>query len=110
MAKDERYRRLIASKRWHMLRRAVLTAHPLCQDCEEQGLVRPATEVHHVVPCEYATNGREMENLMFDERNLVALCHDCHVRRHTEMGRSGRAAAKRRNEEQISRVVARFFD
>jgi len=109
MSKDATYKRLIGSRRWQLLRRAVLTAHPLCEECEREGYVTPATEVHHVIPCENATNTREMENLMFDDRNLMALCHYHHVQKHMEMGRSGKAAAKRKNEEHLSRVVARFF-
>lgn len=110
MAKDATYRRLINTVRWQRLRRAVLTAHPLCERCEESGLVTPSCEVHHRVPVESAVTLREKEQLMFDSANLEALCHDCHVVRHTEMGRSGREATRKRNDEQTRAVVARFFD
>ena len=46
---------------------------------------------------------------MYDPDNLEALCHDCHVIRHTEMGRSGKEATRKRNDEQTRAVVARFF-
>lgn len=46
---------------------------------------------------------------MYDPHNLRALCHDCHVRVHTEAGRSGREATKKRNAEQVAQVISRFF-
>ncbi len=110
MAKDADYRRLIHSARWLRLRREVLTRHPLCARCEEEGRVRTATEVHHVRPVEEATCLREKELLMFSPSNLRPLCHDCHVKTHTEMGRSGREANTRRKAEQASLINRRFFD
>mgnify|MGYP002524169428 FL=1 len=59
MAKDETYKRLINTSRWQSLRRAVLTAHPVCERCEAEGLVTPACEVHHRVPVESAVTPRE---------------------------------------------------
>ena len=82
MAKDKDYRRLIHSNRWIKLRRAKLTACPLCEDCKETGRITPATEVHHIKPVEDALNLADKESLMFDIHNLRALCHDCHVAAH----------------------------
>jgi len=47
---------------------------------------------------------------MYDPGNLMALCHDCHVKIHTEMGRSGKKATQRRNAEQIAGAIKKFFD
>lgn len=110
MAKDRTYKKLINSGRWLRLRRAVLTQHPICQHCEAEGLVTPSSEVHHRVPVETALTPMEKERLMFDPLNLVALCHACHVRAHVELGRSGKEATRKRNEEQTRAVVSRFFD
>ena len=66
MAKDKDYRRLIHSNRWIKLRRAKLTACPLCEDCKETGRITPATEVHHIKPVEDALNLVDKESLMFD--------------------------------------------
>lgn len=110
MAKDDDYRKLIHTERWLLLRRVVLSAYPLCQDCQDRGLITPATEVHHLSPVEEAINYADKVQRMYDRSNLRALCHDCHTRRHTEMGRSGKAAAKRRNEEHVKQVISRFFD
>jgi len=46
---------------------------------------------------------------MYDVNNLRALCHDCHVKVHTEMGRSGKAATKRHNAEVVAGVIKKFF-
>ena len=109
MAKDADYRRLIHTRRWLELRRRVLTERPLCQRCAEEGFVTAATEVHHVLPVEEAVTFREKERLMFDRSNLRALCHACHVRTHTEMGRCGRAMTRRRNEARSESFRRRFF-
>lgn len=109
MAKDATYNRLIHSERWLLLRRNIITRHPVCQRCEEEGRLTPACEVHHIIPAETAINESEMRRLMFDPHNLRALCHDCHVKTHTEMGRSGREATKKRNREQVTAVVRKFF-
>lgn len=50
-----------------------LRSHPLCADCERQGRVTPATDVHHLV-ARRAGGGDE-------ESNLEALCHSCHSKR-----------------------------
>ena len=109
MAKDKEYQRLIHTTRWLQLRRQVLTVHPICQDCEQQGIITPATEVHHVRPVEEAIGHTERRQRMYDPHNLRALCHDCHVKRHTELGRSGREATKKRNADQVAQVLKKFF-
>lgn len=110
MAKDKYYQQLINTGRWLRLRRAVLTEHPLCQRCQEEGRITAATEVHHVRPVEEAINKAGKLQLMYDPANLRALCHDCHVKTHTEAGRSGKEATKKRNGEQVAQVIKKFFD
>lgn len=109
MAKDKDYRRLIHTSRWLRLRASVIAEHPLCERCAKEGFVTAASEVHHIRPVEYGLNLREKERLMFDRRNLRALCHACHVKEHIEMGRSGREAAKRRNRAQTEAAIRKFF-
>lgn len=92
-----------------MLRRDTITAHPLCQRCEAEGRISPATEVHHRHPVEYGQTYAEKCRLMFDPSNLCALCHDCHVKEHTEMGRSGKAATRRRVDAQVRTFLKDFF-
>lgn len=85
MAKDAQYRRWIASTRWLRLRRSVLTAHPLCERCAQEGYVSAATEVHHIRPVEDGVTWSDRQTRMFAPSNLRALCHNCHVRTHVEM-------------------------
>ena len=56
-------------------RDAFLACHPLCQDCQAAGRMRPATEVHHVERIAAAPQRKR------DWRNLRALCRACHSRR-----------------------------
>lgn len=109
MAKDKDYRKLIHASRWLKLRKEVLNRYPLCQRCGQEGRIAAATEVHHVKPVEEALSYTEKRSLMYDPGNLMALCHDCHVRIHTELGRNGREATKKRNERQVLNIVNRFF-
>ncbi len=109
MAKDKDYIRLIHTARWVHLRRDKLTAHPLCERCEELGKVTASAEVHHVIPVENGLSKQEKERLMFDSTNLMALCHECHVKIHTEMGRCGKTQAKNRAKEHLKRFVDRFM-
>lgn len=109
MSKDADYRKMINSARWMKLRRDVLNANPLCERCKKEGYITPANEVHHHRPVEYGLNFAEKERLMFDPLNLRALCHDCHVKEHIEMGRSGKVATKRRNKEQVKELINKYF-
>ncbi|HZC81646.1 MAG TPA: HNH endonuclease signature motif containing protein [Nitrospiraceae bacterium] len=49
-----------------------LREHPLCVTCLKEGIVKPATDVDHVIP-----HGGT-ERLFWDEENWQALCHECH--------------------------------
>lgn len=109
MAKDKEYNKLIHTNKWLRLRRNVLTKHPICQRCEAEGRLTPATEVHHVRPVEEAFSKVERVQRMYDPHNVRALCHDCHVKTHTELGRSGKEANKKRNAEHVQQVVNKFF-
>jgi 5-methylcytosine-specific restriction protein A len=110
MAKDKDYIKLIGTAKWQRLRRAKLSANPECERClEEKNRPEPATEVHHVIPVEHGLTYREKETLMFDFGNLRSLCHDCHVKTHNEMGRSGKKQNRRKTKEQLERFVKKFF-
>lgn len=109
MAKDKYYNQLIHAGKWLRLRCAVLTEHPICERCEEEGRLTTATEVHHIRPVEEGYSYADKLQRMYDRANLRALCHDCHVKTHTELGRSGRKATKKRNAEQVARINKKFF-
>ena len=92
-----------------MLRREILNKHPLCQRCEKEGYITPACEVHHVRPVEEALTYKEKERLMFDPNNLRALCHACHVRTHTELGRCSKESNVKRQKDKALDFVNKFL-
>jgi 5-methylcytosine-specific restriction protein A len=90
MAKDKDYIKLISSGKWAKIRRVKLNFNPICELCEKEGYITAATEVHHIQPVEEMLTYADKERMMFNPSNLCSLCHDCHVKIHTEMGRSGK--------------------
>lgn len=102
------YQKMINSSRWVMLRRAILNKHPFCQNCETRGIWRAATEVHHVMPVEDGLTVTDMSRLMFNAQNLRALCHDCHVAVHKDLGRGGRKRNERVTKEYLTQIKERF--
>lgn len=56
--------------RWRRIRRMVIAEEPLCRECKKNGIVKPATDVHHI-------DGNPMNNR---RENLEPLCHECHSR------------------------------
>ena len=65
--------------RWNMLSKRKRAHNPLCEDCEANGRIEPATEVHHIVPV--SVN----KHLIHEWTNLVSLCGYCHDQRHKDM-------------------------
>ncbi len=109
MAKNQTYNKLIHTTRWLKLRRAVLNAHPVCQMCEAERRVSAATEAHHIVPCETALTESEMERLMFDPHNIMALCHYHHRKVHEAMGKGGKKGNRIRANERLQNFVKKFL-
>lgn len=60
---------------WQQFRLRVLAERPLCQDCEAEGKVTEAVEVHHVEKIKHAPHRR------LDQTNVLALCESCHAQR-----------------------------
>ena len=69
------------STTWQKCRDAYMKkAKGLCEDCYKKGLIVPAEEIHHI---EFITPDNINDpkiTLNFD--NLVALCRECHRKRH----------------------------
>ena len=63
---------------WKRIRDRYIKSHPLCEECEKQGRLTPAEEVHHIRPLSKG-GGNEKSNLM-------ALCKSCHSRITVESG------------------------
>lgn len=109
MARDKDYIKLIHAARWVKLRHDKLSRNPICERCEEEGRITPATEVHHITPVEIGVTRQDKERLVYDWHNLRSLCHECHVKTHTEMGRSGKELTKNRAREHLRRFVEKFM-
>ncbi|WP_153740920.1 HNH endonuclease [Marinobacter nauticus] len=58
--------------KWQKARERFLQSHPLCIKCHENGRVKAATDVDHIVP------HRGDMKLFWDDSNWQALCHSCH--------------------------------
>lgn len=68
-------KRFLDSAAWRRLRRIKLGKNPLCQDCEDEGRISPAIDVHHI------KSRRERPELAMVLTNLRSLCRPHHTRR-----------------------------
>ena len=81
--KDPNNVKLIKSSKWRKVRNEYLHEHPTCERCGKL-----ATEVHHIKPLTRFKNDLpKMEQMAFDEDNLMAVCPSCHVKLHVELGK-----------------------
>lgn len=55
---------------WKRIRDRYIARHPLCEQCQRDDKITPATEVHHIQPL--SRGGTHAED------NLMSLCHVCH--------------------------------
>lgn len=91
------------SKEWQQLRIEKLRANPLCEVCEQDGIVTSAHAVHHRHPIEDSTSKAEMRKWAFMWDNLVSVCDACHAKIHKEQGKGTKALAKQRAEQRHER-------
>ena len=63
---------------WKRIRDRHISQHPLCEQCEKEGKLIPAAEVHHKIPL--TAGGTH------DKSNLISLCKSCHAKIHAERG------------------------
>jgi 5-methylcytosine-specific restriction protein A len=68
------------SKEWNKVRDAKLERNPLCEMCEHDGYIKPASLVHHIKP---VIDGGDSS-----ADNLMSLCASCHNKVHSEKGKS----------------------
>lgn len=61
--------------RWQQFRLTYIAEHPLCVDCEAEGIVGPATDIHH------ERKLADHPEAKYDERYLKALCVPHHSKR-----------------------------
>lgn len=69
------------STRWKHKRLAILRRDGYkCQHCKRYGRAVEATEVHHI------KHADEYPELVWENSNLISLCHACHNKQHPEKG------------------------
>ena len=92
------------------MRAAYLSAHPVCEDCEQAGRTTIATEVHHIRPIESAA-GRpaDMQELAFNPCNLRALCTACHMEAHRVLHSNDLSASKERARAELTAFASAYL-
>lgn len=82
-ARRKERQKLYQMKQWRQLSQWYKTHHPLCQRCEENGLVTPSEHIHHILsPFDYGLSQTERISRLLDEDNLMSLCAQCHAAEH----------------------------
>ena len=101
------------SKEWRELRIQKLRANPLCEVCEQEGIVTSAHAVHHRHPIEESTSKAEMRKWAFMWENLVSVCDACHAKIHKAEQSHSKEAVKARAEQRHERwkdnIMSRFM-
>lgn len=67
--------RLHKRRAWERVSKAYREAHPWCAECQRQGRITLATDVHHVVPHRGVPDA-----FWVTDDGLEGLCHACHSR------------------------------
>lgn len=73
---NQRYEKY--GRAWKRIRDRYMDAHPLCEQCQREGRLVKAEQVHHIKPL--AEGSDHCEN------NLMSLCSSCYVKIHAERG------------------------
>lgn len=109
MSRNPYYIKMISSKEWKRLRLMKLRNNPLCEQCKSNGVVVPATEVHHIIPVESVVGESQMYALMFQYNNLMSLCHACHSDIHRQMFSHSKEAVKANQRRATESFVDKFL-
>ena len=68
---------------WIQFRKLILARDPYCAVCREQGIVKAACEVDHIIP--HKLN----HQLRFDPNNCQSICKECHGKKSARESREG---------------------
>ena len=82
---DNQSAKFYSSKAWRLLRSSYYATHPLCERCLLNNKTTPTTEIHHIKPFLSGRDENEQWQLLLDERNLQAVCSECHDEIHAQM-------------------------
>lgn len=72
------------SSNWVKLRESYIMEHPLCEHCLKEGIIEPATEVHHKFEISNGKDEMEMKEIAYNANNLESLCTKCHHNEHNK--------------------------
>ncbi len=100
---------MIHSSKWKRLRIRKLIDQPLCEECLKKGITTCANEVHHVVPVESSKDTSTMEHLMYNEYNLMSLCHSCHSNIHRDMFSHTKENVIQNNRRKVDRFKDKYL-
>jgi 5-methylcytosine-specific restriction protein A len=70
--------RIRSSARWRKVRALKLARDPLCEDCKARGVLKTATQVHHLEGL------AQRPDLAFVFENLRSICSTCHAKREAQ--------------------------
>lgn len=79
--KDAEALKFYKSVRWQRTSRNYRYKYPTCEICLKLGIVSPADVVDHIK--ERKDLLVDEQHLLYDESNLMSLCHACHNRKTT---------------------------
>lgn len=86
MGSDARHKErqeLYQSRQWKDLRKKLQMERPLCENCLKKGIIKPMEECHHKLsPFAPGITEEEKYRRAFDEKNILCLCKECHIREH----------------------------
>lgn len=86
--RNNKWNKYYQNPKWKKLRQWYMSLHPICADCMINGRSVPATELHHIRPFGTGETEREKMELLLSPDNLVALCSECHDKRHAILNHS----------------------
>lgn len=76
--------KIYGNPKWRKLRDTQLMAHPLCELCEKQGIIKVGIDVHHIKSFMTGTTLFEQQLLAYNPDNLQTLCKECHQLIHNQ--------------------------
>ena len=98
------------SREWQTLRIQKMRANPLCELCEDEGVVHATEAIHHRHPIEDSKTREEMRYWAFKWENLQSLCRYHHAKVHKEMGSSTKKVVAERAEARHARWKQSLLD
>ena len=83
--RNDNWNKYYQDSRWKLLRDAYHTAHPCCECCLKQGIVKNGDHVHHVTKFSSGLTEEDKFNLLLDCTNIITLCTYHHSLAHKYM-------------------------